>query len=111
VCDHGREPYLETLEAAAAFSPRAAWRESGDDAFPVLLLTAAVLDRDRRVTEIEEHHDCRMRDHFYIEKIIRATAEPRHADSREPSRPRRDSDVPGWRGGANRLSRTHVAMV
>jgi len=87
VRDHRRQPHLEALEAAGQPPPSSAiGRESGDDAFS-LLRTTPVVDNDRYVAEVEDHHDSRVRDQLNIDEGIRSIAEPCHGDPRQPTRP------------------------
>lgn len=86
VRDHGRQPYLEALEPAGQPpSSSARGREPGDDALS-LLLTAAVLDDELLVAEVEDHHDGRVRDQPDIDEVIRWVAEPGHGDPCQPAR-------------------------
>jgi hypothetical protein len=45
-----------------------------------VLLTTAVIDNDRRVTEVEDHHDCPVGDDLNIHEVIYSIAEPSHSD-------------------------------
>ena len=87
VRDHRRQPHLEAPEASGQPPPSSAHRrESGDDAFS-LLRTTAVVDDDRYVAEVEDHHDSRVRDQRNIDEVIRSIAEPCHGDPCQPTRP------------------------
>src|SRR5215469_7821734 len=83
VRDDGRQPHLEALEAPAASPSNAPGRESGDNTVSLVLLTSAVIDNDRRVTEVEDHHDSPMGDDLNIHEVIHPIAEPSHGDSRQ----------------------------
>lgn len=87
VRDERREPHLEALEAPAAPPADAPGRQSGDNPLSPLLLTTAVVDDDRRVTDVEDHHDSRVGDHPDIDDVISSIAEPRHSDTCQPQPP------------------------
>jgi hypothetical protein len=77
VRDHRRKPYLQKVDIAPAPS-NAAGGQADDDAAS-LPRTAGVLD-EQRVAEIDEHRECRVRDHLKLDWTLRLTAEPGHAD-------------------------------
>jgi hypothetical protein len=123
VRNQSRQPHLEALEAPDPPSD-AAGRESTFDAVGrktgdktvSLLKTIAVVDNDRRFTEVEDHHDGRMRDQLNFHELSSWIAESDHPDPRQPAGPVTGPRCPTepWRrelarrvAGSHATSQTH----